>query len=424
MTEQKIIWPWDLKSWPDIKTRLQSESKGVPEIDSLAALLSGGKIKPRAVADQFNNLAGDSTALSKEDIETVSMTLKQLIMDAPRAFRGFSSRVLTAGQNSNIVLSRQQVAAIIACMFFGMFRHSVSKGPVPSSEFNDPTLKNIFSNQSVFPLRCILGYFHRIGGLLGSTAMKHKIVIKRTAAAAPIWIEKTICSVSAVDCVDELPNLHCAFSDQYIGSNMYEGAITQGEVILLSRPECLAAVLLCSRMYDNEVVTVIGAEKISLYKGYGSSVKYAGAFEDKTPFSASGEIRQCATVFMDAAEATSGHAQFISDFGRDLNKAYIAFSATPSKIVSCGNWTRGILGNHPELKFLQQLLACSLAGKIMYYTPYGNDFEAAMGVFVEWIETRGFTTMDLLTIYHDMLKQSGKGARYGDINLFETIMDS
>lgn len=48
-------------------------------------------------------------------------------------------------------------------------------------------------------------------------------------------------------------------------------------------PEMLVSLLVCEMMQDNECIYLIGCERYSSYKGYGTKFQYAGNYIDRNP---------------------------------------------------------------------------------------------------------------------------------------------
>ena len=54
-------------------------------------------------------------------------------------------------------------------------------------------------------------------------------------------------------------------------------------------------------------------------------------------------------------------------FERDILKAYLGFREVRGGTVATGNWGCGAFGGNPQVKFLQQLIAASMAGVSLAY---------------------------------------------------------
>ena len=448
---QRVIWPWETRKWPEIKQKITDKIHSIVDMDSRIASMYTGKLKPRQITELFNTYYTDEQYM-KDRIpqETIVNKLipmmQKLISDAPKTFRTFKGKLLTPGSATNIVLTRLQAATILAGIWFGLFDYNyVSKGKYKIEDFPEPTFVNVFSNQNIFVLQCIVNYFARLYEYMNDPDESARdlfnwgnIIIKRSVLKTkPDWskIDSPINEIYIGEgTVDDSPaKMHVAYAHEFIGGSLFEGSLTQEEVILLIRPECLVATLFCARMDDNETITIFGAEKMSQYAGYGSSVRFAGNFIDTTPRGYSKDetevMVQCSVVFMDASSRTSGTSQYIADFERDLNKAYCGFSSfnfsKPLGQVASGNWTYGFNGNNMQLKFIQQVLAASLANKCLVYYPFGRDFEDQVIPFIDWIMRNRYTIGDLFQLYVELMKEcySGPNSRLGDLNVFDCLMD-
>jgi len=143
-------------------------------------------------------------------------------------------------------------------------------------------------------------------------------------------------------------------------------------------PECLVSLLLFEEMEPSEAILITGAERFSTYSGYGSTFDYTGPFVDPNPVDNEGQ-RYVNIVAMDAFVAGYGGDEFCPEFiNRDINKAFVAFSANTSmdkadkKIpIASGNWGCGAFGGNKELKTLIQWLAASMAGRPLHYHAFG-----------------------------------------------------
>ena len=89
-------------------------------------------------------------------------------------------------------------------------------------------------------------------------------------------------------------------------------------------------------------------------------------------------------VAMDALCMTPNTKQFhVPAMMRELVKAYVAFkddeeesvtdhSKETRRPVSTGNWGCGTFGGDPQLKFILQWMACTVAGRDMVYTTHND----------------------------------------------------
>lgn len=447
---QRIIWPWETRKWSELKSKVNDRIHSIVDMDSRISSMYTGKLRPRQITELFNAYYTDENAYGRVDqtifVEKIIPMMQKMIIDAPKTFKGFDGRLLIPDVSTNIAFTRLQIATVMSGIWFGLFDYNyISKGKYSIEEFPEPTFINVFSNQNTFVLQCILNYFARVYAYMtGDEDTKNEflggsIILKRTVLKdSPDWmtLDTPISEIFIGEgTVDESPaKMHTAYAHEFIGGELFKNSLSQEEVILLIRPECLIATLFCAKLNANETLTILGAEKISQYAGYGSSVRFGGNFIDKTPKGYSADetevMTQCAVVFMDASSKTSGVSQYISDFDRDLNKAYCGFSSLifskPGAQVASGNWTYGFNGNNMQLKFIQQVLAASHADKCLVYYPFGRDFEDKVIPFINWINRNCMTCGELFNAYIDLMREcySGPNSRLGDLDVFECLMEN
>jgi poly(ADP-ribose) glycohydrolase len=445
---QRILWPWETRKWPEIKQKIcMDKIHSIVDMDSRIASMHVGKLRPRQITELFNSYYTDEQYLPRIEqskfIEKILPMMQKMIGDAPKIFKNFNSRLLVPTQTTNIVFSRTQIAVIMASIWFGLFDYNyVTKGKYRIEDFPEPTFINIFLNQNIFALQCIINYFDRVYEYLNSDLHDEfnggNIIVKRFVLTnEPNWADLDV-PISEIflgeGTQDDSPaKMHTAFAHEFIGGDMFKGPLTQEEIILLIRPECMIATLFCARLDSNEVVVVLGAEKMSQYMGYGSSVRFRGNFIDAATKGYNDDetevMLQCAVVFMDASPKSSGVSQFINDFQRDLNKAYCGFSSLafskPGEYVAGGNWTYGFNGNNMQIKFIQQALAASLAGKSLIYYPFGREFENKIVPFIDWIAKNKFTISGLYNEYINLMSRcyTGPKSRLGNLDVIDCLMD-
>lgn len=449
---QRIIWPWATKKWADVYAKITDKISSIVEMDAVITTIFIGKLKPRQITNTFNLYHNDEQyardRLSTEQIvNEIIPFMQKLIKDAPKTFKDFDSRVLVPDVASNIVFTRPQIATILACIWFGLFDYNyISGGKFTIDSFPEPSFINIFTNQNIFALQCLMTYFNKIRQYMTNPDedvraifSASNVIFKRAVLTGEIdWInsEVPICRIQTGHdiYVDKEPTkLFTAFAHEYIGGDMFRGPLTQEEIMLLVFPECIVATLICGVLGNKESLTVFGVERISDYSGYGSSVRFTGRYEDITPRGYSPDetevMIQRGIIFIDACPRTSTKSQFIDDFMRELDKAYCGFSSLnfsrDGEPIACGNWSYGFNGNNMQLKLLQQILAASQAGKSIVYCPVG-DLANSMKDYLFYFEknTEKFTVGAILCAYIEIIKEkyTGSAARIHDIDIFTSII--
>ena len=161
------------------------------------------------------------------------------------------------------------------------------------------------------------------------------------------------------------------FANSNFGYGCFIPSCTQEEILQMCCPEFNVGMLLIGAMGDGEAVNVRGCRRYSRYTGYLDSYECAGAWQSHTI---------CTILTLDACT----HAHFSRrHLLRDVRKAYTSFAmlaeakradgdATSTAVVSTGRWGCGVFGGVPAHKFLQQLIAASLAGVRLAFSTFGQ----------------------------------------------------
>lgn len=149
----------------------------------------------------------------------------------------------------------------------------------------------------------------------------------------------------------------------------------------------LVSLLICEMMTDNECIFLIGCERYSTYKGYGSTFQFAGDFGDNSPKSCCSmnmstfENENCFFCFfcrdnwgrkashlvaIDALFFRQQSEQFyMKPINRELIKAYTGFATELQPNGGCtfpvasGNWGCGAFNGDRQLKGLKKTIETS-----------------------------------------------------------------
>jgi poly(ADP-ribose) glycohydrolase len=435
MQYQHVIWPWKTKNWAKIKKSLAEPIANFVDLDAKIASLRESKTRPRLLhelfdayylSDDYQNVRIPQQVLFKN----ILPALQNLILDGPRAFKNFSGRLLVPGRSTNITITRRQAAIITACMWFGLFEYDyISPGQYKLEEFSEPTFMYGIEAGNISVLQFILAYFERLYTLIGTDEFERGVLIIQRGVCRPRqWVEDTnpilIPTIGEGHSDDTFAQMQIAYAHQFIGGDLFKSSITQEELTLLIRPECLSLLIFCARLDVLESVCVYGAEKFSQYSGIGSSIRYSQKYGDGTSKSDRAGVvllRNC-VVFIDATQKSSARDQAVGEFDRDLNKAYCGMSLFPGGSVASGNWSYGFNGSNMQVKFIQLLLAASAAGRTLEYHPIGPDFEKQLLPFIDWISREQLTISDLYSMYKELVGRLGGAARFGDLNIFDSLI--
>lgn len=449
---QKIIFPWNSAKWSDIKTKfIDSKISSIAEMDSKISSMhvgSNNKIHTRQITEMFTQYYSDDK-YSKDRVDKdhfindILPFLQSLLASGPRNFKSFEAHVLAPGFESNVSFNRLQAATIITAMWFGLFNYNyLTRGSCKLDQFPDPVFTHAWSDQSMFFLSCMMNYFSRVYDYMHmdednqSLFAAGNIIVKRSKYTPVDWLASSalITEVALGEGLsDDAPTkLITSYSSELIGGDeLFKGGMSQECVVLLTRPECIIATLVCARLTDAESVVVLGAEKMSQYTGYGASVQFSHNLTSQAKLGYSTDetevMTRCAIIFIDASKQTDGKSQFVDNFERDLNKAYSGFSSLKFKKVepiATANWSYKFSGANMQIKFIQQVLAASQAGKSLIYYPFGRDFDSQVAPFIEWMMGAGMTVGKLFGLYLQLLDHihSVKNPRFSDVDIFDFMM--
>lgn len=425
---QHIIMPWETVQWSNIKRKIEADIKTPADMDNrIIQLHESSTIRCKDFLTTWETLspapvfyvdAGPTTSP-----EPMFAFLKMLILAGPKTFDGFRVPILCTGKTSNTILNRKQIATMFACAWFGLFNYDdyLSRGSITLEDLPEFSLLNIFVKCKTTALQCVIEYFEQVRcadkeWLTGRVAFHRSML-----AVAPKWavseMPLTDVMIGEGNSVDNSPiTTHVTFASEYIGGEPFINSPTPEEAVMLSRPETMIASLICTKLSPADSLTVIGAHKISLLGGYGSSLRWLGPNTENNK----------ETIININSSTQTGNEQFTQRFDIDLNKAYCGFAALGAVTnVATGNWGHGLFGGNPEVKLIQQFLAASQCGRILVYYPHNHDFEVKLESFMTWILSQDMTVGDLYEAYKDLVGKAGTGphARLSELHLFESIME-
>jgi hypothetical protein len=425
----------------------------IADLDSIMVTMHHGRLKPRKVIELFNNYYSDEKYVPNripldELVGAIIPYMQELVELAPKLFKGVELVALGPRVAANLALTRPQVACIVAMMWFNLFDYDYFElGEKTLSIFPEPTLAGVFLTPSIFSLQCILGYFKRVKANSEEPLEERRAVFAATNVIykravlqqEPRWLESQAPIIAPKIVAQHRPDdidtrLSIVSSRGMVGSELCMGqSMTHEYIALLVRPECLPALLLCGDMMDGDSIVILGAERMSEYKGYGAAVLYLGHYDDPVQLGFSANeteaMAQCGLVFIDASSRAGSDAQFVDDFSRDLLKAYCGFSSVkftrPAEQVSAQHWAYDGVGNNIQLKFIQLLVAASEADKQLVYCTQDIGLAAETQKFVDWLTSSKYTVRDLVSAYVRFVAeyQGTPGIRLNDHNLFECIQE-
>eukprot|EP00931_Biecheleriopsis_adriatica_P029192 TRINITY_DN17367_c4_g1_i1.p1 TRINITY_DN17367_c4_g1~~TRINITY_DN17367_c4_g1_i1.p1 ORF type:complete len:261 (-),score=43.91 TRINITY_DN17367_c4_g1_i1:536-1318(-) len=190
---------------------------------------------------------------------------------------------------------------------------------------------------------------------------------KRFVLEGTISFSDSLCCLhdGAMESVDA--DAFVNFANPTFGFGHFIGSCTQEEIMQMCCPEFNMGMLHLGYLSESEVVVVKGVRRFSLYTGYGSSFKHAGAWSG------------CPTQSILTMDASTRHHFTEQSVLRDIRKAFLCFQGC--HVVSTGKWGCGAFGGVPAHKFAQQLVAATLAGCQLYFSSGSASSEGCDVIF-------------------------------------------
>ena len=149
---------------------------------------------------------------------------------------------------------------------------------------------------------------------------------------------------------------------------------TQEEVLFCVRPELFAAMFICQRVYENEIIIISNAYKLMENSGYLNSFKFEhlkeNIFSDYDFQKNDNENILC-------LDATFKDHYLYKSILQDISKFYTACDFCSKKNenagISTGSWGCGAFWCDKAHKFLQQLVCAKSSGVKLSYSTFGDN---------------------------------------------------
>jgi len=445
------IYPLPCKSqkrWQHVVTVLSKPLKNHQDLFRALYALAGEKQKKYLSTKGLGLLL--QSYMGKEDrkafYEVTLPFIQECALNLPALFRGNEISLLAIGCGDPVEWTEEQVASLLAMSFFGL--HTWERG----SSYPRFRITNLFGyTEPVYmeKIRCILHYFYMLANANKQKKQffdyNNKDGPKRTISIyrhipknaeyqqlRNEYLSQNVASLCDVQfhirgSIEDCDNaLQVDFANKYIGGGVLGSGCVQEEIRFLINPECLVALLLCEEMQPNEAIAVVGTKQYSKYKGYGSSFKFAGSHQDRTPVKEYGQYyktRNC-IIAIDAKKfpkykRSEQYKQ--NDMKRELLKCYTGFSIPTHQTnldeskevdkklsIATGNWGCGVFGGDIELKFILQWMAASLADRKIQYFAFGDKGCKYVESFIE-IMHANHVTVGMLWNYLCLYAKYRKG---------------
>ncbi|XP_033761051.1 LOW QUALITY PROTEIN: uncharacterized protein LOC117342872 [Pecten maximus] len=264
-----------------------------------------------------------------------------LALDHPNVIPAKGIAYSKQQQASNTVISRRCVASILACGFLCLFEER-GKPWITHQLTNVINFTNFFKNlqmSSQFAkLRCILNYFEQVGergkNLEGNVTFVRQVITREEMPTMDSWLncDQMLCPMTVYeDGVIEDAGCEAVevdFANKYIGGGVLGRGRVQEEIRFTVCPELIGSMLFMEYMEENEAIIIKGFEQFSATQGYAGSLLYLGPYADPATRDENG-ILMTTLCAIDAVSYRNDQQVQYSDymFVRDLNKAYVGFSA-------------------------------------------------------------------------------------------------
>ncbi|KAI8903013.1 hypothetical protein BC833DRAFT_571588 [Globomyces pollinis-pini] len=344
------------------------------------------------------------TALKPEPVSTNLITFYQKhgFYDIMPSILNFASMTdlfpnklrLKSNTNSNVELSRLQIACLISNIFLCQFlnpAHRIFK--------ENPT--NNVSKLQFEKMKFFKRYFEMLTkeSFLEGSVKFHRVSV----AHCPDWSSLKDKKIGPVTiCLNEkIEDQNAAqldFCNRRIGGGVLNHGAVQEEIMFLCRPECIASMLFTDPLDNNESLIIEGANIFSGYSGYRSALECQ-------PLSKSMSNVSPTIIAIDALrfkEINSLYEFQITSIQRELNKAFAGFSmattfnAFGNKEIATGHWGCGAFNGNKELKSIIQLLVASACDSSLIYCCFGEQkFYESFGRVHRRLTSKNVTIADL-----------------------------
>jgi poly(ADP-ribose) glycohydrolase len=390
-----------IRRWDIIRSKLQGRTfQSVAELEKVI----------RSYNPTYASKWGPFTALNKLatlDPNFLTKTLPYIIGMAMAIDAWFFQPIplLRAQSAKTLIFSQAQCVSLIANMFLCTFprrapRHWTKKNEY--SDFPDVSFDGLFTRDedtALAKLQCFVGYFNaHMSKLPGSPDREVRFTRKVLGGLNVLKWSKCNASLSRFQVV---PNAgletmngmwQADFANKMIGGGVLGRGAVQEEIRFSISPELLVSRLFTQELQDNEALLMTGSQQYVSYSGYAQSFRLKEPYEDIAVIKR-GLVTKVIALDALTYENSNPLDQFTaSDTIRELNKAYIAFSASceseAMEPVATGRWGCGVFKGNASWKFLIQLLACSAAGRPMTFcTMNDNPLTGSLSSFCQFLDS-------------------------------------
>ena len=243
------------------------------------------------------------------------------------------------------------------------------------------------SQVAIERIKCLLGFFDFAQKTfeLKNNYFEKDIIIERI-----VFNQKEI-NKNLLDCEyifeEEDINIHCKDMDNpkiktqsivnFANRNFQTGDIipsaTQEEVLFCLRPELYAAMFICQRVHENEIVIISNAYKLMENSGYLNTFKFE-KFKDNIFLN--NDLSDTDNENILCLDATFEDHYLFESVIQDISKFYSACNYCSKKYnnagISTGSWGCGAFDGDKAHKFLQQIICAKGNNVKLSYSTFNN----------------------------------------------------
>lgn len=361
-----IVFPSQKSCWPDIQNLLKElqvlsneESCDLCELalihQRIVDIFALDDTEPREVAFENTTFYGfvkflQEDASEVERLHILQSTLPKIINLALEIEKYAADvdvlQISAQQQGRELLLDRQFVGSILASAFLCLFEGRRTT-QYTNTNLNSINFSRFFyhlpSPSQNAKLLCFLNYFERIGNnpssIQGNIRFFRQVVAYDELPTLDSWLNSD-CELCPFyiqhegQIEDSVPEaIEVDFANRFIGGGVLGRGRVQEEIRFTVCPELIAAMLFMECMDDNEAIIIQGYEQFSETSGYGDSLTYVGDYKDMAQFDENGVLENtlCAIDALSYRRFSPSKQYQDSHFLRDLNKAFVGFSAKVKK---------------------------------------------------------------------------------------------
>lgn len=378
-------WEEILKIMTEIKNKKINSNKQLEE--TILELYYIGS-KKKTILKDLNNLTFFINKYDKSFhfLDSLFPFMADLVLKLPKLFKEKKLSLLLKNTNEKIILTKCQVACLVACLFFGLIPNRPGQINFPKV-INMRYLFEIPNEINLEKLACISNYFNNV--MKWQRKKLDLPVTYRRVAATPSETHKLNEWLEADRLLNEFEIIHednkkmqlkgvidVDFANKIVGGGTLTNGSVQEEIKFMMSPESIISMMLFESLEDNEIGYIEGTDQINEYEGYKKTFNFNGNFDCKKEMDfEENEENQNAILIMDALsfQDMDPEEQYKKEnILRELNKSYLGFKSHKYKVIITGKWGCGVFQGDSQLKFLLQWISASMCQKKMLFSTFGE----------------------------------------------------